>query len=291
VLRQVCNEIQIGTCVNKLTAMKRILVPTDFSESAYAAAEVAADIAKRTEARVYLLHVVNLLEYGDEDEISKQLFVMRLVRQRMQKMINQKFFEGVNVVEVLQFDLIHETITKLADKHEIDLIVMGSHGASGIKELIYGSNAQKILRRSKCPVLTIKSVPKNLEFKNIVFASSFDSEVETAFLAVQRFSEIYKAQLHMLRVCTVSDFESTKVSNEKMHALALATGLTKYTANVYNDNTLESGISEFSKLVDADFAAIATHGRDGILHILMGSRTEELVNHQKIPILSMRIQD
>jgi nucleotide-binding universal stress UspA family protein len=67
--------------------MKKILVPTDFSESAYAAAEVAASIAKKTGARVYLLHVVDLLEYGDEEEISKQLFVMKLVRKRMQEMV------------------------------------------------------------------------------------------------------------------------------------------------------------------------------------------------------------
>ncbi|MCB9187297.1 MAG: universal stress protein [Flavobacteriales bacterium] len=271
--------------------MKRILIPTDFSEAAYAAAEVAADIAKRTEARVYLLHVVNLLEYGDEEETAKKLFVMKLVRKRMEEMIAQPFFKDVNVVEVLQFDLIYENITKMANKHEIDLIVMGSHGTSGVKELIFGSNAQRILRRSNCPVLTVKKVPENLDFKNIVFASNFNEEVETAFLAVQRFAEIYNAKLHMLRVCTIADFESTNDSQAKMKKLAENTGLHDFSMNVHNSYSLERGISEFSKEMGADLTAIATHGRDGLLHILVGSRTEELVNHEDIPILSVRMQD
>ncbi|MCB0755093.1 MAG: universal stress protein [Flavobacteriales bacterium] len=271
--------------------MKKILVPTDFSDSAYAAAEVAASIAKKTGARVYLLHVVSLLEYGDEEEISKQLFVMKLVRKRMQEMVEQPFFEGVNVVEALQFDLVHENVNKLAIKNEIDLIVMGSHGASGIKEIIFGSNAQKILRRSQCPVLTIKQKPNSMEFKNIVFASNFNPEVEGAFFAIQRFAEIFEAKIHLLRICTVGEFETTKVCHEKMHHLAKETGLRDYTVNVYNNHTLESGVREFTEMINADLVAIATHGRDGLFHILMGSRTEELVNHEHIPILSMTIRD
>lgn len=271
--------------------MKRILVPTDFSEYAYAAAEVAATIARKTEARVYLLHVVNLLEYGDEEEISKQLFVMKLVRKRMQEMVNQPFFEGVNVVEALQFDLIHENVTKLAKKYEIDLIVMGSHGASGIKEIIFGSNTQKIIRRSSCPVLTVKKVPDSIAFKNIVFASNFNPEVETGFLAVQRFAEVFGAKIHLLRVCTNYEFETTKNCHAKMNELAAGTGLSEYTVNVYNNHSLESGVREFAELINADLTAIATHGYTGIGHILLGSKVEDLVNHEKMPILSVRITD
>jgi nucleotide-binding universal stress UspA family protein len=197
----------------------------------------------------------------------------------------------VNVVEALQFDLVHENVNKLAIKNEIDLMVMGSHGASGIKEIIFGSNAQKILRRSECPVLTVKQRPDSLDFKNIVFASNFNPEVEGAFFSIQRFAEIFDAKIHLLRICTVGEFETTKVCHEKMHHLAKETGLKDYTVNVYNNHTLESGVREFTEMIGADLVAIATHGRDGLFHILMGSRAEELVNHERIPVLSMTIQD
>lgn len=271
--------------------MKRILVPTDFSEYAYAAAETAARIAKRTGARVYLIHVINILEYGDEEETAKKIFIMKLVRKRMEEMVNQPFFEGVNVVEALSFDLIYENISKQAIKHEIDLIVMGSHGAHGLQELIFGSNAQKILRRSECPVLVVKKLPEKDEVKNLVFVSNFEPEVETAFINVQRFAEIYGAKIHLLKVCTPFEFETSNDSTKKMNELAAATGLKDYTVNMVNAFTFEAGIREFTEATGADLTAISTHGRDGLGHILFGSRTEALVNHEKMPILSVRIRD
>jgi len=248
-------------------------------------------LLKKTEARVYLLHVVNLFEYGGEDEISKQLFVMKLVRKRMQEMVNAPFFQNVNVVEVLQFDMIYENIAKQANKHEIDLIVMGTHGTGGFKEFLFGSNTQKIIRLSNCPVLSVKKVPSSFDFQNIVFVSNFDSEVETAFLAVKRFADKYNATIHMVRVCTPFDFEGSLKCYELMTELANSTGTKNYTMNVYNNHSLEGGIREFGKTVKADLTAIATHGRDGLGHVLMGSRTEELVNHETMPILSVKMSE
>ena len=293
---QVCSKsldgiAAIRTLQLKLNAMKRILVPTDFSEHAYAAAEVAANIARKTDGRVYLLHVVDLLEYGDEEETAKQLFVMKLVRKRMHEMVTKPFFEGVNVVEALQFDMIYENVAKLANKNNIDLIVMGSHGASGIKELVFGSNTQKIVRMSECPVLTVKYVPQSFDFKNIVFASDFDREVESGLSTVKQFADQFGATIHLLRVCLPSDFEETLSCYEKMNVLASRVGLENYTTNVFNDRSLELGIRKFGKTVDADLTAMATHGREGLFHIVWGSRTEELVNHESMPILSVRIGD
>ena len=75
-----------------------------------------------------------------------------------EKLIKQEFFTDVNVVEVVQWENVFETITVKAKEHDIDLIVMGSHGASGVKEFFVGSNTEKIVRTAHCPVLTSKSV-------------------------------------------------------------------------------------------------------------------------------------
>jgi len=200
--------------------MKNILVPTDFSDTATIAAEVAASIARKSNATIYLLHVVNLLEYGGEDEVSKKLFVMKMVKKKMDTLIAQSFFDGVNVVIALQFELIYESIWKHARQHDIDLIVMGSHGASGIRELFIGSNAQKIVRIAECPVLTIKAKPQKFNFTNIVFASDFGVETEEVFWKISEFSSIYKSKIHLLRVCTPSDFEITGKAFERMEAFA-----------------------------------------------------------------------
>lgn len=269
--------------------MKKILVPTDFSDTANKAAEMAAAIAKKTDARIYLLHVINLLEYGGEDETAKQLFVMKLVKKKMDALIKKPFFKGVNVVVALQYDLVYDQIFRNAREHEIDLIVMGTHGSSGVKELFLGSNTQKIVRMAKCPVLTVKELPKSFEFDNMVFASDFSVEAQKAFWEISEFAALYKSKIHLLRVCTVSDFEHTDIAIERMEKFAKKAHLKDYTVNIYNSNFIESGIIGFSNSIGANLISIGTHGRTGFDLLISGSKTEKVVNHSNIPILSIQI--
>ena len=162
--------------------MKRILVPTDFSEFAYYAAEVAAGIAKKTGARVFLLHAIDMPSYSRNDSFSEVpdtmegIFLLKRAKQEFEKLINQPFFEGVEVAEVLQWENVYDTITEKAKEFEIDLIVMGSRGSSGAQEFLVGSNTEKIIRTAYCPVLTIKERITDFNPKNVVFASNFFEE-------------------------------------------------------------------------------------------------------------------
>jgi len=269
--------------------MKKILLPTDFSETAYKAAEVAASIARKTGARIYLLHVVNLLEYGGEDETSKQLFVMKLVKKKMDELISQPFFEGVNIGVALQFEQVYEQILKHAKEHEIDLIVMGTHGANGIQEFFAGSNAQKVVRLAECPVLTIREKPDAFDFSNLVFASDFSTETEDVFWKIDEFVKIYHCKIHLLRVCTLSDFENTDTAIKRMEKFAEKAHLKNFTINVFNADYIEDGIISFSNRVNADLISIGTHGRTGLDLLFTSSKTESIVNHSNIPILSMQI--
>ena len=123
--------------------MKKILVPTDFSECAEHAVEVAASIAKLTDARLYLLHVMDIPVYDRNDsfqsysDTAEGIFWMKLVKKRFKELFKKPFLNGVNAVEVLQFDGVYETIAEQAKAHEIDMIVMGSHGDSGCARSIY----------------------------------------------------------------------------------------------------------------------------------------------------------
>jgi nucleotide-binding universal stress UspA family protein len=269
--------------------MKNILVPTDFSETANNAAEVAASIAKKTNSRIYLLHVVNLLEYGDEDEVSKKLFVMKLVKKKMDALIAQPFFEGVNVVVALQYELIYEQIWNHAKQHEIDLIVMGTHGVTGVSDMFLGSNTQKVVRMAECPVLTIKEKPANMDFNNLVFASDFGPQSEKLFWKISEFVKFFKSKIHLLRVCTVSDFEVTDTIVKRIEDFAKKLKLNNYTINVYNANYIESGIISFSNSVNANLISIGSHGRTGWDMLVFGSKAENIVNSSNIPILSIQI--
>ena len=113
----------------KNCTMKKILVPTDFSECAEHAVEVAASLAKKMDARLYIIHVMDIPVYDRNDsfqsysDAAEGVFWMKLVKKRFAELFKKPFLDGVNAVQVLQFDGVYDTIAKQAEEHQIDLIV------------------------------------------------------------------------------------------------------------------------------------------------------------------------
>lgn len=275
--------------------MKRILVPTDFSKYAYYAAEVAASIAKRTGARVFLLHAVDIPYYsvndglGDAPNTAEGIFLLKRAKQEFEKLINQPFFENVNVAEVLQWENVYDTISAQAKAHEIDLIVMGSQGVSGAKEFFIGSNTEKIIRTASCPVLTVKERMEDFSPKEVVFASNFYGQAHRYFEPLKKIVELFDLKVHLLKVITPANFESTDYSMKLMNDFVEATGLKNYTLNTYNEMIVEKGIHEFSNLNKVDMVAIETHGRTGLAHFFRQSLAEDVANHSTRPVLSLKM--
>lgn len=277
--------------------MKKILVPIDFSSFSMHAAEVAAAIARKTDARIYFLHVIDLPVYGgdtpfqDRQSMAENLFILKHVKMQFKALFEQPFLQGVNAAEVLQFDGIYDTITEHAAQNEMDLIVMGTHGSSGfVNDLFVGTNTEKVVRLADMPVLAIKHKMNLVAFENIVFASNFFAENDQAFAQVKFIADLFGAKLHLLKVVTRNDFETTDKSYLMMDEFAEKNGLSVYTKNVYNANTAEEGILAFANRCKADMIALATHGRTGLAHLINGSLAEDVVNHAALPILSVKIK-
>ncbi len=277
--------------------MKRILVPTDFSECSYYAAEVAAQIAKKTGARVFLLHALEVPQYSSNEpyptmsNTAEGIFMMKLVKQEYQKLISQDFFKGVDVAEVVQWENVYDTITKQAEEHDIDLIVMGSHGAKGAKEFFVGSNAEKIVRTAACPVITVKERHPDFAPKTLVYASSFYGETVNAFGEIKELIDLFKPEVHLLKVITPGNFEATDYSERLMKEFAEHHDLDNYSMNIYNEMTVERGIHEFANSRKADLLAMETHGRRGLAHFFRQSLAEDVANHTRLPLITMRIPE
>lgn len=277
--------------------MKRILVPTDFSEHSYFAAEVAAQIAKDEEARVFLLHALDMPHYtsndqfGDFSDTAEGLFLLKRAKMEFEKLVTQPFFTGVNVVEVIQWENVYDTISEKAKEHEIDLIVMGSHGATGAKEFFIGSNTEKIVRTAHCPVLTIKERMESFNPKKMVFASNFFGESADNFEPIKNFAELFNMEMHLLKVITPSNFESTDYSHSLIKEFAEETGLKNYQAHTYNEVMVENGIFAFAEQQGADMIAIETHGRTGLAHFFRQSISEDVANHAKRPVLTVKMAE
>jgi nucleotide-binding universal stress UspA family protein len=174
--------------------MKRILVPVDFSKEAECAARIAANIAKKTGSEIYLLHMlelpVNTIDPAELTNIRSEpqiIYFMKLAHEKFDAFKKLPFFKGLKVIESVQFHFAFAGIINESEKNNIDLIVMGSQGASGLQEMFIGSNTEKVVRRSKVPVLVVKRSADDFKINNIIFASDYNIESKKTFQKVIDF--------------------------------------------------------------------------------------------------------
>lgn len=276
--------------------MNKILVPTDFSEQAENALKVAAQLAKKHDCEIHLLHIldlplhqidpVNTVNFSSEPEA---LFFMKLAKQKFDDLLNRDYLKGLSVVDSIDFTEIYTGISKQCEKHNIDLIIMGSNGTSGIEEILIGSNTEKVVRNSETPVLVIKRPHDEFNINNIVFASDFAEESIPAVQKTLDFAKLWNAKIHLLLVNTPNHFITTKASDERIKKFTKNLNPDDFTVTIYNDNTIEKGIINYSYSIDADLISMSTRGRKGISHFFNGSISEDLVNHAMRPVITFKI--
>lgn len=273
--------------------MKKILVPTDFSEQAEYALRVAASLAKQNNAEIYLLHMLELPSHllsGDTNlNVPEQLLFMKIANERFETTLEKDYLKGITIHQTVESEKAFEGITDAVRVHDIDMIVMGSSGASGIKEMFIGSNTEKVVRTSDVPVLVIKNAMEDFTVRNFVFASDFGDDQKLVFEQALDFANSFNAKLNLLFVNTPSRFVTTAVAEKKMNDFIADFELKDHTLTIYNDDTIEHGILNFSKSIDADLIGMSTHGRQGLAHFFNGSISEDLVNHALRPVITFKI--
>lgn len=275
--------------------MNKILVPVDFSKPSENALRVASDLARKNSAELFVLHVVEMAEtlFGTEQfNINDEqiIFFMKIAKKRFAKFLDKPFLEGLNVKDSVLLGSPTMGIKELQEDENIDLIVMGSNGASGIDEILIGSNTEKVVRHSQVPVLVIKPGLENLEINNIAFASNFDEENTNAFHRAVSFAESFDANLHLLYVnLPGNQFYSTSEINEQINAFLDKANYKSKNITIYNDYSIELGVINGAKSLGADIIAMPTHGRKGLSHFFNGSIGEDVVNHSTLPVITFKI--
>lgn len=274
--------------------MKRILIPTDFSKYSEEALKVAAQIAKKYGSEIILLHMLELPHetsdvMGGGKTIPEIMFYKNKAIGNLEKLMDSKYLKGINVSEAIEFKKAYEGILDASEKNNVDLIVMGSHGTSGFDELLVGSNAEKVVRLSKIPVLVVKKEAKEFKASNFVFASDFSKETRKPFRKMIEFAKIFDSNLYLVMICTPNSFKTTNESERIIRDFVADFDIENYSSHIYNDTNIENGIVNFANSVDADLIGICNHGRTGLSHFFNGSISEDLVNHAVRPIITFKI--
>jgi nucleotide-binding universal stress UspA family protein len=276
--------------------MKRILVPTDFSAQAEIALKVAAQLAKRFNGEIFLLHMLELplqlvdsINGSSSQNLPEALFFMKLAKKKFKKLIDEPYLKGIKVHDTVEFHQAFEGIMEVSKEHNCDLIVMGSHGANGIKEVFIGSNTEKVVRNSTIPVLVIKNEHEEFDVNHFVFATDCDLEHKHTLNKAIQFANKIDAQLHLLYVNTANNFKTSEEATQSLNDFVKGEELNHHTLNIYNDVTVEKGVLNFSKSINAGLIGISTHGKKGLAHFFNGSISEDLVNHANRPVVTFKI--
>lgn len=277
--------------------IKKIIVPVDFSEHSEYALEAASILAKKHHSEILALHMLelsdSLLLKADDVQNEKALFYLKLAEKQFAEFLNKSYLQNVQVTPMVKHYKVFSEVSEVAKEHSADLIVMGSHGTSGLSELFVGSNTEKVVRNSDLPVLVVKKKPENLRFEKVVFACNFSKESLDAYKKVGAIFESEGSQVHYLHVNVPNDnFRSTtEIETQVKEFLSAADGNTSNydKVNFVADYTVENGVVNFAKKVDADLIVVSTHGRTGIAHFFEGSISEDIANHASLPVMTFKI--
>lgn len=266
--------------------MKNILVPYDFSTQATHALKFALAMPGK-HSTVHLLNVIELGAMHDpllmpalsfEDEMFREMKKRSI--QRLDKLKAKHGHHGVILKTTAVLGRVFPVIDDYIKRRRIDLVIMGTKGASGMREIFVGSNAERLVRRSPVPVIALKKFIKPQSIRNIVFPVAPDDEkIGVVAGNVAQLQHVFKAKIHVVYVNTPTTFKSDTDTLPRLEEIARKARFRNYSINIFNDRYENSGIINFARQKRADLVAMGTHGRKGLAHAFAGSIAEDVVNH------------
>lgn len=281
--------------------MKKILVPTDFSVNADKALYIAAEIAANANATLEILHVNTsaaytplMPEYAIADDgfddyaesVSSDLHALKRV------LVSQPKFANLTVESRVEDGFLHTTMNRIAQDDNCDLLVMGTKGATGATEFFVGSNTEKVIRTTACPVLVVPQNTKDFNIRTVVLATTLRPDQYSAFETLVEWQKNNLFDVKVLYLNNPGGFANMEAIYTALNEFCTRSGLINaelFTAtNTFNE---ERTILSFADEHAADMIAMATHQRRGISHMMFGSLTEDTANHSDIPVLCIPIHN
>ncbi|WP_058996118.1 universal stress protein [Haloarcula sp. CBA1127] len=280
----------------------RILVPTDGSPGSERAFEVAATLASTHDATVHVLSVVD--EHGPTDDWDydgdspAEAFI--------ESQADHVDTEGLSVTAAVREGVVHDAVLDYGDENDIDLIIMGTHGRTGVRRFLLGSVTEKVVRLADVPVLSVKAdaEPGTVSFDDILLPTDGSSGAEAAIEPAGALASATDATVHLVSVVDTRslgvDVGSSVIVDELESVATDAVENTSDRLSEMGVETVETAIAhgvpyrtilDAIEEADADLVVIGTHGRTGIDRYLLGSVAEKLVRTSPVPVMTVRASD
>ena len=294
---------------------QNILVPVDFSPFSDKAVEYAIELAEKFSARITLLHAI-VLFHDDVNEEQRLLQYEKLFEQR-EAMARQHINgnrdtvsqQGIQVhTEILRGISASDVILEYLHNHSFHLVVMGTHGHTGLKHLLLGSVAEKVVRFSPVPVLTVHRSFQTFRIKKILVPIDFSSYSREATDYALFFAQKFGASIDFIHVIEQEIHPSFYASGidsifeidptlrdrviENLQEFVADQNIEGVPLNfVVREGKPHKEIVEYARENAIDLITIATHGLTGLDYLLLGSTTEKVVRWSSCPVLTVKRKD
>ncbi|WP_299765140.1 universal stress protein [uncultured Dokdonia sp.] len=278
--------------------MKHILIPVDFSVFSENALLMASHIARQQNATLHIIHMIGVMGAildREEDKTSQEvIYKMEAAQKELSTFVDKEYLKDLEynttITKAIDFEQLHTLIKDVT----IDLIIMGSKGASGIKELFIGSNTEKVIRHSTIPVMVIKEKIENFTLSSVAFATDFSLYSVEAFQKAIVFFKQLHIPITAVYVNYPNQFMSTAGLKEKItnfkKALTKEAQTIDFSIEIINEYSVEAGVTYACEQLKIDAISIATEGRKGLDHFFNHSVSEKLANHASIPVITFRLK-
>ncbi len=291
--------------------IRTILAATDFSDTAQAGVDWAVELARGHGARVVLVHGLLLPHRATDFVPSPPDFsdaLQEAASGRLNGAAEAARARGVEVVVELRLGVPSQTIIETAREEQADLVVIGTRGLSGLKHMLLGSTAQRVVQHCESPVLAVHpgDVDKHRQIRTILVTTDFSRDAALASDAALRLlgEDVAGAKLVLLHVYhlpyeytaygaipTAVDYFKDVEGAAEERLVELAAPLRERGLEVVT-RALEGFPPEVivteAEAAGADLIAMGTHGRTGLAHLLLGSTAERVVQRAGCPVLTVR---
>jgi len=269
----------------------QILVPTDFSDVARCAVNHAGKVAKAYGNEITLVYVFEEGFLGGIFSQSQSAIMKDAIATKLDvraKEVSEQF--GVKVSTRVESGKVYKTIAEIANTEGFDSIIMGSHGASGLEQIV-GSNASRTIQYAEVPVVVVKNsdIGKN-GYQKIVMPFDITIETRQKLDWGMNVAKKFDSEIHIVYSISDDEYLDRKMKNNIAHIKnTLDKNQVKYTLYEFKDSVFDNFANEihnYAKIIEADLIVAMTHTEKGIGEMVIGTLTQQLVNKaEKIAIM------
>ncbi|WMJ72285.1 universal stress protein [Cytophagaceae bacterium ABcell3] len=273
--------------------IRTILFPTDFSVNAENAMEYAVQLADRYKASLLLFHSFHMPVIRTDvplEEMEKQVdLAEKEAKKKLQQMQQsiQKKFPDLSSMIVVRRGFTVENIINLLDEQYIDMIVMGTKGASGIKEIVLGSITGDVIAKAECPVLAIPEDAKYRPFKNMAYAVDHNNPDCEPLSYLVKLALSFDAEAKLVSVLEDGDIQNDKIKEELKSKVAEQVNYASIKVEIVSDKDVLHGINKYVEENHPDLLVMATRKKSLLDKLFKGSLTKKMAFHTHLPLLAL----